>query len=257
MIDEELIARADANYYESMRIIAPALGDGEVRERGGLLLAATGLPVAFLNIAFVTRPLRDPEALIRQAVAFFAERKLPYILRARENLDSTAERAAAACGLHYSDTVPGMVLHPMSSTARRSAPLEIRRVEDMEALETYAEVLAGGFDMPPELGRRFVAEQLLGIPDSHLYLGYAEGRPVATSALVMSHRVAGVYNVATLPAYRRRGFGEAMTWYAVEEGAEAGCLMASLQSSEMGYPVYERMGFRRITGYRTYIATQK
>jgi len=69
----------------------------------------------------------------------------------------------------------------------------------------------------------------------------------------MSHGVAGVYNVATLAAYRRRGLGEGMTAHAAQEGARAGCRMASLQSSEMGLPVYTRMGFRTVAGYRTFV----
>ncbi len=70
--------------------------------------------------------------------------------------------------------------------------------------------------------------------------------------LVVVHPVAGVYNIATLPAYRRRGLGEALTWHAVSRGAEAGCTIASLQTSEMGESIYTRMGFRRWASYPTY-----
>ena len=88
---------------------------------------------------------------------------------------------------------------------------------------------------------------------AQMYTGFLDGEPVATSALFMSNHVAGVYNVATQDAYRRRGLGAAMTWQAVHDGANAGCLLASLQASEMGRPVYERMGFRTVTSYKTYL----
>jgi predicted acetyltransferase len=64
--------------------------------------------------------------------------------------------------------------------------------------------------------------------------------------------VAGVYNVAALPSHRRRGIGEAMTWRSVARGREAGCTVAVLEASEMGRPVYERMGFRVVAPYRTF-----
>lgn len=85
-----------------------------------------------------------------------------------------------------------------------------------------------------------------------LYVGYADGRAVAASALIASQRVAGADNVACLREQRRRGFGEAMTGHAVRRGRETGCVVASLQASEMGRPLYERMGFKPAGGYRTF-----
>lgn len=65
--------------------------------------------------------------------------------------------------------------------------------------------------------------------------------------------IAGVTFVGTRDAYRKRGLGEAITWHAVREGAKAGCTVAALQASEMGRPIYERMGFRTVAGYRTFV----
>jgi len=250
--EDEVVLRADANYFQSMRVLAPLLATGETREADGLLVAATGAPVPFLNVAFVTRPLRDPDRSLQAAIDYFDGRKLPFVVRVREGVDARSERAAEACGLPYHDSVPGMALAPLSAPDG-DPPLEIRVVSDAESLRQYGEVIAAGFGMPPELGRAFATEAQLHVPDFHLYLGYVEDQPVATSALLMSHRVAGVYNVSTLPDFRRRGIGEAMTWQALREGVAAGCLMGSLQASAMGYPVYERMGFRLLAQYRTFV----
>jgi ribosomal protein S18 acetylase RimI-like enzyme len=76
---------------------------------------------------------------------------------------------------------------------------------------------------------------------------------VASSALIVIDGVAGVHYVGTLASHRRRGFGEAMTRHAVDEGAQAGCRSATLQASEMGQPIYERMGFRVVTQYKTFV----
>jgi predicted N-acetyltransferase YhbS len=61
--------------------------------------------------------------------------------------------------------------------------------------------------------------------------------------------------IAALESHRRRGSGEAMTWAAANAGARAGCTAAVLQASELGAPVYERMGFRTVTQYRAYTRT--
>ena len=62
----------------------------------------------------------------------------------------------------------------------------------------------------------------------------------------------GVYSIATMGAARRRGYGAAMTARIVAEGVAAGCDVAIVQASEMGRPIYERLGFRTVVHYRAY-----
>ncbi|MEO9254727.1 MAG: hypothetical protein ABI305_04255, partial [Tepidiformaceae bacterium] len=57
---EELARRIDANLFETFRILARTAPRGEIRESDGLLLVATGAPVPWFNIAYVTRPLTHP-----------------------------------------------------------------------------------------------------------------------------------------------------------------------------------------------------
>jgi predicted acetyltransferase len=73
-----------------------------------------------------------------------------------------------------------------------------------------------------------------------------DGRPVATSFLLVTGDVAGVHIVGTLPEYRRRGIGAAMTQRCVDDGWSYGCTVSALQSSSSGYPVYERLGYRHV-----------
>ena len=86
------------------------------------------------------------------------------------------------------------------------------------------------------------------------YVGTLDKEPVATSLVIADGAVAGIYWVATREGWRRRGLGEALTWAAVRGGAERGCTVASLQASELGRPVYERMGFRLVVEYAHFLA---
>ncbi len=43
-----------------------------------------------------------------------------------------------------------------------------------------------------------------------------------------------------------------MTARVAADGASAGCDVATLQASEMGYPIYERFGFRTVVEYMGY-----
>jgi GNAT superfamily N-acetyltransferase len=248
---EEIGRRADANYAEAYRQYAVQL-DGETYERGGLYVVSVGVPISMFNQAFVMRPLDDPKRLIAEATRFFDERELPFVVRVREGVDPDAERACEELGLPYSDTAPGMVLEDLSRDYRAVDGLDIRTARDGESLQQHVDILIEAFHMPAELGRRLITERMLDAPDVELYVGYVDGEPVATSALIASSRVAGVYNVATRASHRGHGIGEAITAHAVKRGASMGCLISSLQASQMGYPVYERMGFQMLCPYRTF-----
>lgn len=224
---------------------------GAVYEEEGLLAVSTGIPVAWLNILFVTRPLRLPEQQLQRAFAFFAERGADYVVRIRDGLDPRTELALEAMGLPYSDTVPGMASTNLDAP-RSPSEMRIATVVDDAMLGDFCAVAAAGYGFPEDISRSLFAPQFLREAEVESYVGYVESVPVATSTLVFGGKVAGVHNVATHPDFRRRGYGEALTWRAIERGASAGCDLAALQSSEMGQPIYERMGFRVVSGYKTF-----
>jgi GNAT superfamily N-acetyltransferase len=63
----------------------------------------------------------------------------------------------------------------------------------------------------------------------------------------------GIFNVATPEEHRGRGFGSAMTAHAVEAARAAGARGAYLQSSPMGMPVYQRLGFVTVELWRQWM----
>jgi GNAT superfamily N-acetyltransferase len=52
-----------------------------------------------------------------------------------------------------------------------------------------------------------------------------------------------MYFVCTVEPARRRGIGTAITLAALREAWDLGYTVGVLGSSEMGYPVYRRLGF--------------
>lgn len=97
------------------------------------------------------------------------------------------------------------------------------------------------------------AERLLA-PDAPqwFYVGYLAGQPVAASELTIGGWVVGMYNVCTLEAYRRRGFGMALTLRPLLDAREAGHGVGVLQAAEQGVGIYERIGFRSFGGITEY-----
>lgn len=87
----------------------------------------------------------------------------------------------------------------------------------------------------------------------HRYIGYLDGKPVASAALVLDAGVAGIYAVATLPEARQRGIGRVMTMQPLLAARRLGYHVAVLQASSMGYGVYEKLGFVEAGKYRLYL----
>jgi hypothetical protein len=133
--------------------------------------------------------------------------------------------------------------------------LTVTRVRDRQDLATWARIRA--LDPEGELESAWVAEMYarIGLGDEtpwRHYLGRLGPRPVATATLFLGAGVAGVYFVLTVPEARRRGVGAAVTLAALREARALGYRIGVLGASDLGYPLYRRLGFREYCRIRVY-----
>jgi len=63
----------------------------------------------------------------------------------------------------------------------------------------------------------------------------------------------GVYAVGTAPDWRRRGLARALMLHVLADARRRGARTASLQSTEMGRPLYAQLGFRPVGRYDEWI----
>ncbi len=126
------------------------------------------------------------------------------------------------------------------------AELRIHEVIDQPGLEVFERTLIDGYPMPdmqPYEWGGFLDERVLGGP-TRLWIGYVDGRPVATAAAHVAAGLNDVEMVATIEAFRGRGYGAAVTWAATTADPS---LPAILIASDPGRPVYERLGYTALT----------
>jgi GNAT superfamily N-acetyltransferase len=155
-----------------------------------------------------------------------------------------------AHGFSYGGDDIGMAVELSSLPERVPVPdeLVIERVRDEETLAAWEDTLGRGFGEGP-VEAEWVGEMYrrVGLGDDgpwRHYLGRLGGEPAATSTLFLGAGVAGIYFVSTVEEARRRGIGAALTLAPLREAREMGYRLGVLGSSEMGYPVYRRLGFQ-------------
>ncbi len=229
---------------------------------GGLTAVRSGMPGSNFNVVFGLGPPTSLKNLSEGIDRLFVKTGTQFmVITAKDTLDFMRPLLDEK-NLTVRTDMPGMVLDPIPA-ACPAAPsdLEIKPVTEPHEIDRYLSTGAAGFGLPTDYfdlwASGLLAESVLPSPPWAGYLGYSGGEPVATSLRVTTGRIAGIYFVSTLPDFRSRGFGTAMTWRAAVDGTKEGCRMSYLQSSPMGRPVYERMGYRLIDEYQEWKAETK
>ena len=105
------------------------------------------------------------------------------------------------------------------------------------------------------------AEQVLfqAVAPMRLFVGFAGEVPVVSGELFLSEKgnTAGLHMISTREAFRRRGFGGAMTAALLRAGQAAGASLAVLQASDEGEPVYRRQGFEPCGLFVEYVLSEE
>lgn len=242
----------DANYLEASRIFVSHCDRGAYHESKDAVIVCCGFPVESLNFGFLRTPYRDLERTAADVRGFFESRRLRFQLLFREEEPSSPIRALEAEGWRRKpDPLPGMTLALPASPKPPAPDLEIRQVRTRQEMIAFRETAFQGFGYPVAAAHLFLSEHALELPQVRMFSGLVEGAVVSTAMLIATGGIAGIYFVATLEEHRGRGYGEVLTWAAVEAGRELGCRLASLQASKLGRPVYARMGFAHVLDYQS------
>ncbi len=258
MTHDELVALEHESWIAYVTGVVSCTNKAKVTRAGGVVTVLTGLPMDWFNQVLIEHDDATPAGVLA-GVAQARARGDHFVVRLREGIDdrfipTLTQAGLAPTGEETSTT--GMVAFPIDHAAiaeHASPELEIRRVTDAAGIDAHRQVVTAGFGSDPAVALGTACPDLLARPECVVYVGYADGDPVVSGLTWRSGRTIGVYSIATIASARRRGYGAAMTARVVADGVVAGCDVASLQASEMGRPIYERLGFRTVVRYAAYV----
>ncbi len=220
----------------------------------GMVGFISELPTPAMNGVYVFSPdvdLAEVAALLTEV----SKANVPFCLHARASLRGSLAGVADDLGMTPDGDVPMMALNDPASlrVTTQVEDLDLRPLTEDEN-GVHEGLFAAGFGMPVEMAHIFM--QFLGAaPGLRGFVGEVAGAGVTTALTLPSGKDSvGLFNVATPPQHRRRGYGAAVTAYALLDALEHGATWAWLRSTPEGLSVYERLGFRIVESWPAWVA---
>jgi GNAT superfamily N-acetyltransferase len=148
---------------------------------------------------------------------------------------------------------PGMVveLSKMNTDFHGPDNLSIEIVKTEESLGLWVEIVSramfGNGFMSIELFRNFLTNS-----NVYFYLAFLDKIAVATSLLFISSGIGGLFLISTLPEYRNRGIGKAMTLAPLMDARKLGYQIGGLFATQLGEVIYRKIGFEQYCTFDIY-----
>lgn len=229
---------------------------------GGLHILSLDVRFQMFNAAFLHSAVTseaDFERRISMALVHFGARGIPWsfwlcdgLLPA--SLRRRAQSLFARYGLSLATHMPGMLAASLEPPARRLPVCQVREVQDSRALEDFRSIGSRCFRVPADWFAEVFDNRTPERLPFRAWVGYSGREPLATAATVATPDSLGIYNVATLPAFRQLGYAETIIRAAITAEDCGPNLPIVLQSTSAGLELYRRMGFETVTQFRVWVS---
>jgi GNAT superfamily N-acetyltransferase len=222
---------------------------GAVTREGGAIVYRSGL--AHPNYNGVLGADCDVDAMLDAVRSWNLPARWLISSASAGNIEDTFR----AHGWVMGDEYPAMIAPIGSLPAPRLDGITVETVQTDSQRAEWLDVLCDGFGISGDAAAAVTAAHVWPMrhePERLYLLLRRDGAAVATTMLHTPCGVAGVYGVAVRRDRRRQGLGALATLVAAHAGAERGHSVAMLQATQDGFPVYERLGFRTISAFRSW-----
>lgn len=257
MGDDTLVRAVEANFVDVWSLLGDSAGELHVGAEARWICAGD---YVLLNAVLETRtdPLPTPVAIEKLATRIIdrAGSCVWWVLPSASG--TPLAQRLEKIGFSARPSWPGMAVRLDELVAAPAvSALELLRVESSDAFDDYMAAFDGSLSPGPGFSAAFRrAATVIGFevdaPMAH-FVVRENGVPIACASFMEGGGAAGLYNVGTVEAARGRGIGAWVSTTALLHGQRRGYPIGVLQSSKLGYRVYQRLGFREVCGLTPYI----
>lgn len=224
---------------------------GETVTHAEMEIALSGIRVPLFNLAFLKSKAElkreEVDRLLSEFRKILESRGVPGLLFLRTG------QAEKNSGIEAMFRMPGMVAGELLPPKRASRESQIREVAGAVMAEEIARLNVVCHEMELKDVAELTCAELWGGPN-HGFLLYEDGKAVAGGSASLVEGVSYIGWMATLPVYRGHGYAEALVRHMdVFMRRRYGVKETVLHATEMGRPVYERMGFQAVDEFAAYL----
>lgn len=170
--------------------------------------------------------------------------------------NSQGNKSIAEMGSTLRFSYPLMLLNVSQLISCELNPsIQVRQlISHQEILSTWAPLVAKAYEKIDSVEFLKFVSYLLSTQKNEsikFYIGYYQDQPCATSMIILRDNLCDIHWVGTLPTFRNKGVGLAVTLQPLMQ-LKTTVENAILYASEMGKPIYEKMGFKEICKVNVY-----
>jgi GNAT superfamily N-acetyltransferase len=224
---------------------------GEQPTHPEMEIAFGGIAVPLFNLAFPKSRTETSRAEFERLLGEFGKilktRGVPGLMFLRTG------QVEKNSGIAEMFRMPGMVAGELLTPKRALGEFVIREVAGATMAEEIARLNVVSHGMELKDVAELTCAELWGWPN-HGFLLYEDGNAVSGGSASFVEGVSYIGWMATLPEYRGRGLAEALLRHMdAFMRRRYGVKETVLHATEMGRPVYERMGFRAVDEFAAYL----
>jgi GNAT superfamily N-acetyltransferase len=258
----ELALLTEENLYDFLSQLGQSAGAEMIRSPALTRYSDPSIISPMFNgVIRVKLPPDQADQIIQQTIDDFAARQRPlafwWVGPSTQPTDIGARLLTHGL-VEFEIDAPSMAvdLHALPESVVVPAGFTIDVVRDPALAQEWGDTFNAIYGTPQFAGQAWVdAVMRLGFDRApfRLYLGRLYGQPIATNMLACGAGAASVLGVGTLPEARGQGIGTAITLQPYIDARAMGYHTGVLFATDLGIPVYRRLGFREVGTISRYL----